>query len=209
MPAKSKKQRRLFAIALEYKRGNIKKSEVSDDVVKLAELPLKTLKDYAETPEADLPEDVDEGMSIMGGGMPYGHEFTSAVRNLSGEAQAILKDKANAEANSNKNKRRGKPISNYDEWLKKAKALQEMEGGAATGVNTPGMGNATPASRDGIGSGDSFGSNRMNYEDWKRWNKMRKKTQRGERKKGKKSIIEYPNWEDGEDQPVPVVNVQK
>ena len=56
MPAKSKSQRRLFGIALSYKRGEI--SDVSDDVKKLSELPEKTLLDYASTSEENLPESI-------------------------------------------------------------------------------------------------------------------------------------------------------
>jgi hypothetical protein len=60
MPAQSKAQRRLFALALQFKRGGLSASEVSDEVKELSKLPEKDLKDYAETKERDLPNKVDE-----------------------------------------------------------------------------------------------------------------------------------------------------
>lgn len=60
MPAQSKSQRRLFALALQYKRGELSASEVSDEVKDLSKLPEKTLRDYAKTKESDLPNKVDE-----------------------------------------------------------------------------------------------------------------------------------------------------
>ena len=58
MPAKSIAQRRLFALALQFKRGEIKSSEVSDEIIELSRLPEEKLKDYASTSEKDLPEPV-------------------------------------------------------------------------------------------------------------------------------------------------------
>lgn len=60
MPAQSKAQRRLFALALQFKRGELAASEVSDEVKDLSKLPEKDLKDYAETKEEGLPDKVDE-----------------------------------------------------------------------------------------------------------------------------------------------------
>jgi len=58
MPAKSKAQRRLFALALQFKRGEIAASEVSNEVKELSKLPEKDLKDFASTPEKGLPENL-------------------------------------------------------------------------------------------------------------------------------------------------------
>ena len=63
MPAQSKSQRRFFALALQYKKGELKSSEVSDEIKELSKLPEDTLKDYVETDEKDLPNDVDENES--------------------------------------------------------------------------------------------------------------------------------------------------
>ena len=60
MPVQSKAQRRLFALALQFKRGELAASEVSDEVKDLSKLPEKDLKDYAETKEEGLPDKVSE-----------------------------------------------------------------------------------------------------------------------------------------------------
>jgi hypothetical protein len=60
MPAQSKAQRRLFALALLYKRGELSASEASDEVKDLSKLPEKDLRDYAETKEEGLPDKVAE-----------------------------------------------------------------------------------------------------------------------------------------------------
>ena len=60
MPAKSKSQRRLFALALQLKKGEIKSSDVSDEIKDLAKLSLKDLEDFVNTDETGLPDKVDE-----------------------------------------------------------------------------------------------------------------------------------------------------
>jgi len=60
MPAQSKSQRRFFALALQYKKGELKSSEVSDEVKELSKLPEDTLKDYVDTDEKDLPKKIKE-----------------------------------------------------------------------------------------------------------------------------------------------------
>lgn len=47
--ARSKTQRRLFAMALMYKRGKLDSKYHSDAVIKLSKLPEKTLHDFAAT----------------------------------------------------------------------------------------------------------------------------------------------------------------
>lgn len=64
MPAQSKAQRRLFALALQYKRGEIAASEVSDEVKDLSKLPEETLRDYAKTKEDELPDKVKETVTL-------------------------------------------------------------------------------------------------------------------------------------------------
>lgn len=64
MPAKSKGQRRLFALALQYKRGELALSDVSDEVKELSKLPEDKLKDYAKTKEANLPDRVEEDVTV-------------------------------------------------------------------------------------------------------------------------------------------------
>ena len=64
MPAQSKAQRRLFALALQFKRGEIAASEVSDEGKDLSKLPEDTLRDYAKTKEEDLPDHVEETVTL-------------------------------------------------------------------------------------------------------------------------------------------------
>lgn len=64
MPAQSKRQRRLFALALQYKRGELDLSDVSDEVKELSKLPEDTLRDYAKTKEADLPDRIEEDVTV-------------------------------------------------------------------------------------------------------------------------------------------------
>lgn len=64
MPAQSKAQRRLFALALQYKRGEISTSNISDEVKELSKLPEEKLRDYAKTKEKDLPDYVEETVTL-------------------------------------------------------------------------------------------------------------------------------------------------
>jgi hypothetical protein len=208
MPAQSKAQRRLFALALQHKLGKTDKSEVSDEVVDLSKLPEKTLRDYAETPERDLPDHVEETTGIVGGGFPYGHEFVDPKRREDMQLHFFKKDKIEGETQKKKKPKTLKPVSTFDEWQQKAKSLQEMEGAPATGLNTPGMGNAVPSSYNNIGSADTFGSITMNHNDWKRWNKMRKGKQKNKSKKDSVKT-QRPAWELGEKLPPPVLNAVK
>jgi len=64
MPAQSKAQRRLFALALQYKRGELSASEVTDEVKELSKLPEEKLRDYAKTKETDLPDYVEETVTL-------------------------------------------------------------------------------------------------------------------------------------------------
>ena len=64
MPAQSKAQRRLFALALQFKRGELSASEVSDEVKELSKLPEEKLRDYAKTKETDLPDYVEETVNL-------------------------------------------------------------------------------------------------------------------------------------------------
>ncbi len=64
MPAQSKAQRRLFALALQFKRGEIPASEVSDEVKDLSKLSEEKLREYAKTKETDLPDHVEEEVTL-------------------------------------------------------------------------------------------------------------------------------------------------
>ena len=62
MPATSKAQRRLFALALAVKRGEVPASDVDDKIRDLAKRSEKDLKDFAETPEETLPNKVEDNI---------------------------------------------------------------------------------------------------------------------------------------------------
>lgn len=60
MPAKSKKQKNFMSLALAYKNGKVKDSDVSDEIKQAADsMTAKDLEDYANTPDSDI----DEAMS--------------------------------------------------------------------------------------------------------------------------------------------------
>ena len=59
--ARSKAQRRLFAMALAYKRGKLDSKYVSDDVKKLSRLDVGTLEDFARTNEKRRRKDGSVG----------------------------------------------------------------------------------------------------------------------------------------------------
>ena len=64
--AKSKSQQRMMGMALAYKRGELKGSQVSDQVKKMADtMSEKDLEDYAKTKHDNLPDSVDEAMSMQ------------------------------------------------------------------------------------------------------------------------------------------------
>ena len=67
--ADSKAQRRLFAIALQFKRGNIKESdleeEYAEEIIKISKLPEETLRKFAKTKEKGLPHYVGEGVNPL------------------------------------------------------------------------------------------------------------------------------------------------
>lgn len=64
MPAQSKAQRRLFALALQYKKGELASTEVTDEVKELSKLSKDNLREYAKTKEADLPDYVEENVAL-------------------------------------------------------------------------------------------------------------------------------------------------
>jgi hypothetical protein len=64
MPAQSKAQRKIFALALQYKRGELSSLEVSREIKELSKLLEETLSDYAKTKEKDLPDYVDEDVNL-------------------------------------------------------------------------------------------------------------------------------------------------
>lgn len=65
MPATSKQQQRFFGLAYAVKKGDVPRSEVSDDILDVVDsMTKKQLKDYASTKHDDLP-DVAEVMGLI------------------------------------------------------------------------------------------------------------------------------------------------
>jgi hypothetical protein len=197
MPAKSRSQQRLMAMAYQVKKFketgdgmdplDVKpayRSEVED----LANsMTLKQLKDFAETKHDNLPEEVKEsGLTgfLSAGPFPRLNTYASQA---STNYIAMNRDK------------RDPLIQNFMDFIegkkKKEKAkddLQEADAGVpgvASPNNTPGMGNVTPPSAGNVGSGDKFGGEDdeedvnqrigiMGYEDYKKWIKKWQKQNR-------------------------------
>lgn len=173
MPAKSKSQQRLFGLALSYKRGELDNDKVNDTIIKLSELPEKTLKKYAKTKHKNLPEKIDEVGSSFdpslvqgdfgGGNLPYARTKQRVINNLLQRSNKYRQDLES----SNKDdiddiEKMEDGIITYSEFIKRHEIVQETGAPAATALNTPGMGNVTPVGDSGIGSGDMFPS----FSEW-------------------------------------------
>ena len=59
--ARSKAQRRLMAMALSHKRGELDSKWINDDIEKLSELPEKTLRQFAKTNQKKRRKDGSVG----------------------------------------------------------------------------------------------------------------------------------------------------
>jgi hypothetical protein len=175
MPSVSKAQQRLMGMAYALKKGDMERSEASQEVQDLADsMTLKQLKDYAETSHKGLPDKIEEyslGSYYTGSFFWFTQAGQAAVQKISmlGDQKDPLVQKFIdfiTKANNKDNKR----INEGDYGA----------GIAANPSNVPGMGNAVPPSADQPGSGDLFGSgdeeddpNRkvglMSYEQYKKW----------------------------------------
>ena len=64
MPAKSKAQQRLFGMALAVRRGELKKSEVGDEVLDIvnSDMTDKQIEDFASTSHKSLKEHMLESI---------------------------------------------------------------------------------------------------------------------------------------------------
>ena len=65
MPAKSKSQQRLFGMALAVRRGELKRSEVEDEVLDIVDGKMtdKQIRDFAKTPHKGLKEYLREQLN--------------------------------------------------------------------------------------------------------------------------------------------------
>ncbi len=173
MPSVSKAQQRLMGMAYALKKGDMPRSEASQEVQDLADsMTLKQLKDFAETSHKGLPDKVEEyslGSYYTGSFFWFTQAGQAAVQKIS-----MLGDKTDP------------LVQRFIDFITKKntednKRINEGDYGAglaANPSNVPGMGNAVPATSDQTGSGDIFGAddedpNRkvgiMSYEQYKKW----------------------------------------
>lgn len=170
MPSVSKAQQRLMGMAYALKKGDMPRSEASQEVQDLADsMTLKQLKDFAETSHKDLPDKVEE--------YSLGSYFTGSFMWFTQAGQAAVQKIAMGNDNQDP------LIQSFIDYLngKDNKKINEGDYGAAVAAspsNVPGMGNAVPPSADQPGSGDIFNPeeedpNRkvglMSYEQYKKW----------------------------------------
>jgi len=195
MPATSKSQQRLMAMAYEVKKFKDTgkgldpldiKPEYRVEVEDLsASMTLKQLKDFAETKHKNLPEKKikESGLTGFLSAGPFPHVHTYASQS-SISSFAMSRDK------------RDPMVQNFIDYIdgkeKKKKLKSNLQEavvglpGVATPVNTPGMGNAVPPSQGNVGSGDTFTDEPdkkvglLSYEDYKKWlKKWQKQNQAG------------------------------
>ena len=67
MPAKSKAQQALFGMALAVRRGEMKRAEVSDEILKIVdgEMTDKEIEDFASTKRKSLPDHIKESLNTV------------------------------------------------------------------------------------------------------------------------------------------------
>ncbi len=146
MPAKSKKQQRLMAMAYSLKTGKMDSSDASQTVKDLAaSMTVKQLKDYAETDTRDLPDDVNEWVP----GVSAGHKWYTQTAQSAISYGNYIKDLRDPYI---------KNFLKYIEGEEEKKENTSENAPMATIGNTPGMGNVTPPSDNNAGSGDIFGN---------------------------------------------------
>jgi hypothetical protein len=171
MPASSKAQQKLMGMAYALKKGDMPRSEASQEVKDLADnMTLKQLKDFAETSHKDLPERKTKKIDEYSLGSYYtGSYFWFTQASQAGvQKVSMTSDKQD-------------PV--VQQFIDYISGKDVNEGDFGTGIsaspsNVPGMGNAAPPSADSVGSGDVFNPeeddpNRkvglMSFSDYKKW----------------------------------------
>jgi hypothetical protein len=124
MPAQSKSQRRFFALALQYKKGELSSSEVSDEVKELSKLPEDTLKDYVNTDEKDLPKKIKEneaGAVNLNPNMNVQSMGNATLPGNPGSANSFASQKTGSgdllEPEKKKKKKKKKKLLSFDKFL--------------------------------------------------------------------------------------------
>jgi hypothetical protein len=178
MPARSVAQQQLMGMAYALKKGDMKRSEASQEVQDLADsMTLDQLKDFASTPHKDLPKKIKEsGLTGFLSAGPF-PRINSYPQNVATQWQATLRDRKDPLIQSFLQFIEDKP---KEEKTDEAIAAMAPPGVAAP-QGTPGMGNVTPPSAGNVGSGDRFDNGAdddddinqrigiMSYEDYKKW----------------------------------------
>jgi hypothetical protein len=169
MPAVSKSQQALMGQAYAVKTGKLKPEDIDpeyrEQIVTLAkDMKEDDLKDYAETKHEGLPKrkHVKE----------YYIWWDDQVSQKSGLYMANKRDQTDPLVQSFMNFIEGKS--------KKVKEVDEdFSAPAASVTNTPGMGNAVPATINSVGSGDTFSATgsrkkkKHKTNDYKEWLKIK------------------------------------
>jgi len=140
-----------------------------------ASMTMDQLKDFAETPHADLPKKVKEsGLTGFLSAGPFPRYNIYAANASSGHLE-YERDKRDPLI---------KKFMEFIEGKSDMNTVQESGVAAPSGAlaspgNTPGMGNVTAPSQGTLGSGDKFGDDDdedvntrigiMSYEDYKKW----------------------------------------
>jgi hypothetical protein len=116
MPAQNKAQRRLFALAIQFKRGEIPASEVSDEVKDLSKIPEDKLRDYAKTKETDLPDYVEEN-AILNPNMNVQSMGDVVLPENPGSADSFSTQKVGSGDNPNNIKKKKIKLLSFDQFL--------------------------------------------------------------------------------------------
>ena len=176
MPARSVAQQQLMGMAYALKKGDMKRSEASQEVQDLADsMTLDQLKDFASTSHKDLPKKIKEsGLTGFLSAGPF-PRINSYSQNIAASWQGTLRDRKDPLIQSFLDF-----ISNDPKDKKTDEAVVAMAPpGVAAPQGTPGMGNVTSPAAGNVGSGDRFDNDVdddvnqkigiMSYEDYKKW----------------------------------------
>jgi hypothetical protein len=158
MPATSVAQQRLMGMAYALKKGELDPSDASQEVKDLADsMTLKQLKDYASTKHEGLPK-----KKVM----EYYYWWDTQAMQMTAAAMSMKSDQTDPLVQS---------FMDFIDGKKKKASSKELEEDLATVVNTPGMGNAVPATATTVGSGDTFSakSRKKKVKPYQEWDKMR------------------------------------
>ena len=172
MPAKSKAQQQLMAMAYALKKGEMDPSDASKEVKDLADsMTLDQLHDFAATKHEELPDRVEEVnlTSISAGNFP---RFSTYAGNVASGSVAASRD------------RQDPLIQSFLDFIEDNEDEDSNEGavlslpGVANPQGTPGMGNVAPPSSGNVGSGDRLDNGSddeedrigvMTIDDYKKW----------------------------------------